>query len=512
MDKAKRILTMVLMAILLMPNIALAGNEIESPSPQEPIPVTSMDKLLFIDNDNVYEKMDKAFKKGYYPAVKNGVATLVLPLMASESILQNQIRVTFNLGDPVFAPFQFKNYDKTVKLKNHSVNNGSGTADSFLVAIDMPLVDNPTMGRFPVIITATGRWADGLSFSQEFSLYVTISDGIDPGDASTLEPIPESEPIPEPEPVSTPETEEQPVPQAKILLNSFSVNPSPVVAGEEFRISATFRNTNESQSLDNVKITVTGETVDIVPVGDDTGSFYFKKIARQETITIDMKMKVAQNAKAEPHKIKFAVEYEGHKATAYTATEEAVIQVTQPVRLEFDEPQMPKEVNAGDTILVSMNVMNLGLSTIHNVRMLVEAQGLLPEKTAFLGNIESGAAQKGDLYAFVRTLNMTDSDAVQGKDRYGMTKGKVFLVYEDEYGQEYTEEFEFSTNINPPVILIDEELKEDEEPKNQSQWWISVIAVAGIIVAIANIRTYIKKQQERIRRQEDDDLAGHSQS
>ena len=507
MNKTKLILTTVLMVMLLMPKITLAGNE------------ASMDKLLLIDNVNIYEKMDKTYNKGYSPTVENGTATLVLPLIASENTLQDQIRVTFNLGDPASSPFQFKNYDKTVRLKNHPVNNGTGTADSYLVAVRILLVDDPAMGRFPVIITVAGQWTDGTSFSQEFSLYVTINDGIDPDAAPTPEPTAGSEPgteaesvtASEPESASATETEEQPVPQAKILLDRCSVQPSPVMTGEEFNISATFKNTNESQSLNNVKITVTGETADIVPVGDETGSFYFKTIAKQETITIDMKMKIAQNAKAEPHKIKFAIEYEGNKATAYTAAEETVIQITQPVRLEFDEPQIPEEVNAGDTISVSMNVMNLGLSTVHNVRMLVEAEGLLPEKTAFLGNIESGASKKGDLYVFVKTLDTADQETVQGEDKYGMTKGNVLLTYEDEYGQEYTEEFAFSTNINPPVILVDEDPEEDEGPKDQGQWWISVVIVAGIIVAIAGIRIYIKKQQERIRRQEDDDPADDPQ-
>ena len=503
MNKLKLILTMILMTMLLMPSIALADNENEPPS--------SMDKVLFIDNDNVYEKMDKPYNQGYSPTVENDTATVVLPLTASESVRNGQIRVTFNLGDPDSAPFRFNNYDKTVKLENHPINNGSGTADSFLVAIEIPLAENRTMGRYPVIITTGGEWADGSSFSQEFSVFVTISDEISTGDAPmpestpTSESLPESESLPGSESSSTPETEKQPVPQAKILLDRISINPSPVMTGEEVSVLATFRNTNETQSLNNVKITVTGETADIVPVGDDTGSFYFKKIAKQETITIDMKMKVAHNAKAEPHKIKFAIEYEGDKATAYTAEEEAIIQITQPVRLEFDEPQIPKEVNAGDTISVSMNVMNLGLSTVYNVRMSVEAQGLLPEKTAFLGNIESGADKKGDLYVFVGTLNMTDTEAEQGEDNYGLTDGKVLLLYEDEYGQEYTKEFEFSTKINPPVMMADEE-PEEEEPKNQGQWWISVIAVAGIIAAIAAMRIYIKKKQKRIRQQEEDDL------
>lgn len=519
MNKAKLILATVLLVVVLIPKVVLAGNEIELLSSLELSSDDSTDKVLLIDNANVYEKMDKSYNKGYYPTVQNGVATLALPLISSDNILHNQIRVTIDLGDPSSAPFEFKNYDKTVKLKSHAVNNGSGTTDSFLVAVALPLVDNPTTGRYPVIIKVTGQWADGSSFSQEFSLFVTISDGIDGSDPAATpepesslesEPLSESEQLPESEPQPTPEPVEQPVPQAKILLDHLSINSTPVVTGEEFSLSATFRNTNESQSLNNVKITITGETADIVPVGEDTGSFYFKQIDKQDTVTIEMKMKVAQNAKAEPHKIKFAIEYEGHKATAYTATEEAVIQITQPVRLEFDEPQIPKEVNAGDTISVSMNVMNLGLSTVRNVRMLVEGQGLLPEKTAFLGNIESGASKKGDLYVFVGTLEMTDSGSIKSDDKYGMTEGKILLTYEDEYGKEYTKNFEFSTKINPPIIMVDENT-EQEEVKNQGQWWVSVIVVAVIIVSIIGIRAYTKKRQERIRQQEDEELSEHLQ-
>jgi bisphosphoglycerate-dependent phosphoglycerate mutase len=145
--------------------------------------------------------------------------------------------------------------------------------------------------------------------------------------------------------------------------------------------------------------------------------------------------------------------------------------------------------------------MNLGLSTVHNVRMSVDAPGLIPDKTAFLGNIESGAAKKGDLYVFVGALDMTGT--AQNEDKYGMTSGKTLLIYEDQYGQEYTEEFEFSANINPPVIMAPKEPEEEEEPQNQNQWWISVSIVAAIIVTIVVIRFSVKKRQKRIHEQED---------
>jgi hypothetical protein len=132
----------------------------------------------------------------------------------------------------------------------------------------------------------------------------------------------------------------------------------------------------------------------------------------------------------------------------------------------------------------------------------VEAPGLIPDKTAFMGNIESGAAGKGDMYVFVGTLDMTDAGTARTEDKYGMTNGKVLLVYEDQYGQEYTEEFEFSTTINPPVIMVQEE-PEEEEPPNQNQWWISVVTAAAIIAALLGIRGYARKRQARIREDEE---------
>ena len=495
------------------------SNENNLPCPNEPRPDIAQGKILSIDNENVYEKMNKTYDEGYYPIVQNETATLVLPLIASGDILNDQIRVRFDLGDAVSSPFRFDNYDKTVMLQSHPVNNGVNVVDSFLISVDIPLVENWTEGRFLVNVKTAGQWADGSPFLQEFPLYVTLVAETDSSDilSPPLSPVPQPEEVPQPVPESgnlskSEPAEEQPVPQAKIMLESFSVNPSFVMTGEEFSILAVFRNTNKKQSLNNVKITVTGETTDVIPAGgDDTGSFYFERIASQGAAAIDMKMKAAYNAEAGPHKIKFAIEYEGNKAMAYTTAEEALVQIMQPVRLEFDEPEIPKEVNAGDTILISLNVMNLGLDMVHNVRMTVKAQGLVPEKTVFLGNIESGAAKKGDLYVFVETLNMSDSKTIKKDGNYGVTEGNVILLYEDEYGQEYTKQFGVRTNINPPVILTKKESEEEEKPKNQGQWWISVIIFAGIIVSFAGIRIYTRKKKERILRQEDDDLIGDSQ-
>lgn len=468
------------------PVIELLPAESEDQQEQEPQPAP--ENILVIDNSNAYEGMDKPYKNGYMPSAAGGVAKVILPITSTLEIKDNRIHVSYDLGDAQSSPFQFGNYDQTIKRGTHKT--GGGKSEAFLIHIDLPLTANRVMGRYPVVMKAHGSLVDGTAFAQDFTIFVTITDGIDPN-------------APELHPEQPPETggsgsEPAPVPQPKIMLSGYSVNPSPVVAGQIFHLSATLLNTNEKQSLDNVMISIVGMTTELLPSGSDTGNFYFEKIGKGESVTLEMDMVASPNSKPEPQKLIISVEYEGNKATAYTANEEIVIPVSQPIRLEYDEPQIPQEVNAGDTISVSLNVMNLGIGSVHNVRLSLEASGLIPDKTAFLGNIASGEAKKGDLHVFVGTKDMAESSgSVSQDEKYGHTAGVMTLDYEDEYGQKYTEEFEFTTNINPPVTTAPEETEIEEEPKRQKQWWISIIIAGAVIAAILIIRAYIMKKRER---------------
>lgn len=66
------------------PEPAATPESTEMPS-QTAGPVTAAARLQ-IDDKNIYEGMDKAYKDGYVPQVADGVVTLVMPLTASGSI------------------------------------------------------------------------------------------------------------------------------------------------------------------------------------------------------------------------------------------------------------------------------------------------------------------------------------------------------------------------------------------------------------------------------------------
>ena len=452
--------------------------------------------VLAIDNENLYPGMDQPYSSGYMPAVAGGSASIVLPLVPAQELQGGSINITVDLGDASSSPFVFQNYDKTVGLKEHMVNNGAGRAKACLVELNLPLAEGRLSGRYPVTVSVQGQVQGGAQFTQAFTLYVTVTDGIDPNAPVAQDPGDADAPAGGTGGGGGAGGGEA-KPKPKVMLGGYSVNPSPVLAGQEFGLSVTLQNTSDSQPIKNMKVTVSGETADIIPMGE-TNSFYFKKVAKQESAAIDTRLMVQQTAEPKPQKILLHVEYEGDGGTEVTSDESIVIQVKQPVRIEYDEPEIPQEVNAGDTMSVSMNVMNMGKGTVYNVRAEVEAPGLVPEGSLFLGNLESGAAKKGDLYVFVSTLDSSGADA-----KYGYTNGKMKLSYEDEFGEVSTQEFDFSTNINPPVINAPQEEEEEEKPETQSQWWISVLILGAVIGGILGIRYALKRRKQKAEDNED---------
>ena len=113
-------------------------------------------------------------------------------------------------------------------------------------------------------------------------------------------------------------------------------------------------------------------------------------------------------------------------------------------------PQIAGNVYAGDTLPLDFQVMNLGRSTVYNVRCDIKGEGLLATSTAFIGNLEAG------------------------------TEGTITLTYEDADGKQYTSESTFSTNIQEPQVPVIVK----EEPKPAGQWWISIAIVSAIILLI----------------------------
>lgn len=415
---------------------------------------------LSIDSANVYAGMDKAYKDGYTPVVANGTVTIVLPLVASGSLAGNVITATPNLGDTMSSPFVFANYQKTVTLEGNA----------YLVRFDLPLASGRTNGAYPVSIDVQATAADGSPVMQTFTVHVTITDG---------------------KPAPTQPRPEKQKPQPKIIVSGYQINPSSVTAGEEFTATITLLNTSEKQGVQNMAVTVSCDSPSLA-LQNESSTFYLGKLAKGKTVDIELKYKTDLETLPARYNIMLAMDYDNSEAMTLSSSGTVPVAITQPVRMQIELPKIPTDVNAGDTLPLSFQVMNLSRSAVYNVRVTLDAAGLIPSGTAFIGNMEAGSAMTADMDVFIGTKNM--SEGYESDDKYGYTSGIVTLTYEDENGQEYTEESEIYTSINPPVISA-ASTEPVEEPKTAGQWWISIVIGVIVIGALAGLLIARKKKR-----------------
>ncbi len=471
---------LIIALLIIFPLSALAddGND-TSPQPTQ-TDTASVSSINFsIDNANVYQGMNKAYKDGYTPTVGRGVATIVLPLVSSGQIAGSVITATPNLGDPSSSPFVFKNYQKNVALGNNAVNGGK-TVKSYLVRFDLPLASGRTNGVYAVSIDIQAQASDGTAIDQTFTSYITITDGKDANP-----------------PTQAPE---KPSSQPKVIVSSYTVNPVPAVAGGEFTANVTLKNTSTTKAVQNMAVTVSCDSPGFT-LENDSSTFFISKLGKGSTTDLELKYKTSLDIVPQQYNLVLAIAYDNTEGTSLTSQGTIQVTVSQPLSVQMETPQIPAQVNAGDTLPLSIQVMNMGRSKIYNVRCTLNAPGLLPTATAFIGDMEAGTAAQGQMNVFVGTKDM--SKGYTGSGKYGPTSGKLTLTYNDEAGKEYTQNADISTTINtPPVPTAAPD--QDVKPEMASQWWISVVIGAAIVAGLITI--IVVRDKKKAKQNEDEDI------
>lgn len=142
---------------------------------------------LFIDNQNIYEGMDNSYSGGYSPKTDGTKAVVVLPLLAKHKLAGNRITVSLRFGESENLPFVQKNYEKAVSYGWHKTRNKAARAGCYLITFSLTLKKQRVNGNYPVMISVAAEDEKGNEISQEFTVYVVISDGGETSDQGKSE-------------------------------------------------------------------------------------------------------------------------------------------------------------------------------------------------------------------------------------------------------------------------------------------------------------------------------------
>lgn len=287
-----------------------------------------------------------------------------------------------------------------------------------------------------------------------------------------------------------------PLPHPKVIVSNYQVNPSPVIAGKGFTVSVTLKNTSTTQAVQNITVTVSSDSKNFASqnAGD---TFYIENLAAGGTTQLQLKYFADQITPSQRYNITLNIAYENSQAVNFSATGVLGVEVIQPQRVQLEVPTIAGTVNAGDTLPLSLNVMNLGRSKVYNVRCTLVGAGFISTGTTFVGNMEPGTSSTGQMNVFIGTKDMTSvsstSSTSAGTEKYGATDGTITMTYEDASGKEYKSTAKISTVIGEPVIAA-ASTSHAEGPKSAGQWWLSIL-VAGFLAAGLAVILVIRKRR-----------------
>ena len=431
---------------------------------------------LEIDTENIYDGMDKAYEDGYVPKISNGMMYLVLPLLSNGEIHDNEIKVSLNLGSSSSSPFEIANYEKTFELEAVKPKNSEKEVELFLVEFDVKLSSSRTNGVYPVVVNVSGYDDSGAAITCTYTLYVTITDGKSNEPPKTYVETPTAEPV--------------------VFISNSVMEPGEAMAGEEFTLTLTLKNSLTTKSVKNMLVKVDTGNLHINLL-EDTNIFQIDKIAAGGETTLTLRFGTDASIPAGKYTLNFTFNYDSSKTLNLSSSGTAIVEIQQPANMELVMPRFPQSVTVGETIPLSLQVMNMGRDKMYNVRCVVSGYGFAPANTGYIGAMDAGSSATTEVELYIIALNASKGN--ESGSQYGATKGTITLIYEDESGEEFSQEVQFETSVNRPIVELPQtDTAEEEEKKTTNQWWISVVILGGVICA-AGIGAFLIKRKAKNR-------------
>lgn len=439
-----------------------------------PVPENTIPTALTIDTENIYDGMDKAYEDGYVPRTENGFMYIVLPMLSNGNIYQNKIKVSLGLGSGASSPFVMANYEKTFELETVTPKNSNEEKELFLVEFAVKLSGERINGVYPVTVNISGYDDSGNPIDCIYTLYVTITDG-------------KSNQVPQPSP-------EVPTAEPVVYISNSVVQPDKVMAGEEFILTVTLKNSLTTKSVKNMLVKIDTGNLHINLL-ENTNVFQVDKIPAGGETELTFRLGSDASIPAGKYNLNFTFNYDSSKTLNLSSSGSTIVEIHQPANMELVMPRFAQSVTVGETIPLSLQVMNMGRDPMYNVRCTVSGFGFAPSNTGYIGTMDAGSSATTEMELYIIALNASKGN--ENGSQYGNTVGTVTLIYEDETGQEYQQETQFETTVNRPVVEVPQTASgEDAEEKAAGQWWISVLFLGGVILAAGIGFVLIKRKKK----------------
>ena len=269
--------------------------------------------------------------------------------------------------------------------------------------------------------------------------------------------------------------------QPKVMVVDYKIVQKEIIAGQTFDLAVTIKNTG-SRYVDNLKISVTSDTGDIVPA-EGAGNGFLEELSNGEESTFTFRLKAADGLAEKSYKLSVVNEYDDIWGNPYSATDVIYLPVKLEQRASITDIYMADDAVLGDSVEVVAGVNNMGAGVLYNVRARLESK-YLEENDTFIGNIEAGKSGSIDILTNAVATTASTGDM-----------SKVIVTYEDKEGNETELEGIFKVTVESPVYDNVEKIKDDSQSSNRGL--IYGIAAAVIVIAVGMVRAVRRHKRKK---------------
>jgi len=172
-----------------------------------------------------------------------------------------------------------------------------------------------------------------------------------------------------------------------VIVSEHSIYPATPRAGEEFEMTITFRNTNATRSINNMRIRLEeqratnvggqqGQQIHfagLTPIGG-SNTLFIESIPPRGEVTKNLRFSTSADATPGTHNLEISYNYQCPNGTFPTQNDDVLIafQVAQVMSLELAEVNIPDHTSVGSSVWFSFRIINNGRVNLSNMRVRLE--------------------------------------------------------------------------------------------------------------------------------------------
>lgn len=348
-----------------------------------------------IEQTRLLQGMNRTWQQGYEPSITGNKLTLVLPIVSKQA--QGSIRTELIIGDTSVSPFK----PQTMRVSTERTQSGL-----YAVRLMLELYQDRRNGDYECVIRVSGTTKAGKAIKTDIPYTLRIRDGL---------------------------------PCRETVRMRVQGVASDLRVGEDGVVTATLVNPCRTVRFEQIALRVSDESGQIIPQSADV--LYIDNIAPGGRAAVSFPLTVRAGAAVAPHRLRFSLEYQALGQTV-TQTEGYTVPVTQDMRLEQGGLKMAGSVVAGDSVALSLPLMNMGKADIINTLVTLQMPGVAQRQSVLVGTLAPGETKQAQMTV------MTD------KALSGDFSGTLNVSATDNDGNPVSFSLPVSLTVEAPVAIV----------------------------------------------------------